>query len=190
MQKHHSQRALSRSWQDVDKKIWISLHELRMDRAGSCCFDAEHVEVTTADRQCQPCCVPSLEISQCRNIHLQKRGVGGCWGILNKTSSYSFQLYQNIFVFSHRCLWLAVTSIVVGFFPPTGGELFGLSPGVWDAWLTAIQTHWCNCFLNSVFFFFTLEGASLFQCRTYKSGRSTVCLDVNVLPVMLNIPFS
>lgn len=69
----------------------------------------------------------------------------------NKTS---IQPYQNIFVFSHRCLWPTATSTAVGLFPPTGGELFGPSPGVWDAWLTAIRTHWRNCFLNYVFFSF------------------------------------
>lgn len=131
----------------------------RKNRTSSCCLDAEHVEVITTDRQCQPCCLPSLKISQCRNILPPWRG-GWLLRYFNKTSSCSIQPYQNIFVFSHRCLWPTATSIAVGLFPPTGGELFGSSPGVWDAWLTAIQTHWRNCFLNSVFFFSFHTGRS------------------------------
>lgn len=87
----------------------------------------------------------------------------------NKTS---IQPYQNIFVFSHRCLWPTATSTAVGLFPPTGGELFGPSPGVWDAWLTAIRTHWRNCFLNYVFF-------SFFSFRTSRS-RSILMQDVQI----------
>lgn len=59
---------------------------------------------------------------------------------------------QNIFVFHHTCLALTVA---VGLFLPTEGEHFGPSPGVGDAWPTAIQIHWCNCFLYCVFFFFS-----------------------------------
>lgn len=61
---------------------------------------------------------------------------------------------QNIFVFHHTCLALTLASVAVGLFLPTEGEHFGPSPGVGDAWPTAIQIHWCNCFLYCVFFFF------------------------------------
>lgn len=40
------------------------------------------------------------------------------------------------------------------------------------------------------FFFYTLVGASLFQRRPSKSGTSTTCLNISVLPEMLNLPLS
>lgn len=126
------QRALSRCWQVVDKeragfpckKKWKSLFGCRTRRGDD-------------SRRALPTLLPEIS-KRAENPAPHQREA--CF---NKSS---VRPHQNIFAFAFsRRENLTVIA---------AGELFGPGPGVWDAWLTAIQAHWRNCFPDFVYLSF------------------------------------